>query len=124
MIYETLGEGAVSSSTCKKWFQMFRNGNFNLENSERSILQPTNLESVENNGPRPIVLLHGNARPHTAKATKDMLDLLAWEISLNSVYSPDLAPPDFHFFQSFQHYLTDSHFKMFERVQKGPKMHY
>ena len=35
MICSTLGENAVSYSTCKKWFQRFRKGNFNLEDEQR-----------------------------------------------------------------------------------------
>ena len=34
MICLVLDENAVSYSTCKKWFQKFRDGNFNLENKE------------------------------------------------------------------------------------------
>lgn len=35
MICSALGENVISYSTCKKWFQRFRNGNFNLEDDER-----------------------------------------------------------------------------------------
>lgn len=36
IIYKTLREDDVSYSTCKKRFQKFRNGNFNLEDDERA----------------------------------------------------------------------------------------
>jgi len=35
MICSVLGENTVSYSTCKKWFLQFREGNFNLQDSER-----------------------------------------------------------------------------------------
>jgi len=35
MICLALGENTVLYSTCKKWFQQFREGNFNLQDSER-----------------------------------------------------------------------------------------
>ena len=34
------GEDALSSRTCRKWFQRFRAGNFCLENEERSGCPP------------------------------------------------------------------------------------
>jgi len=34
IICSALGENAVSCSTCKKWFQQFQEGNFNLQDSE------------------------------------------------------------------------------------------
>jgi len=43
MICSTLGEDAVSYSTYKKWFQQFREENFNLQNSEC----PGQLKKVE-----------------------------------------------------------------------------
>lgn len=70
------------------------------------------------NGPRPVILLHDNERPHTAKATKETLDSLGWEVLPHPAYSPDLAPSDFHLFRSLQHHLTDSRFKTFEEIEK------
>lgn len=51
-------------------------------------------------GPRSVILLHDNARPYTAKATKDSLNLLGWELLPHLAYSPDLAPTNFYLFQS------------------------
>ncbi|CAK9827825.1 Mariner Mos1 transposase [Anthophora retusa] len=36
MICETLGEDIVTYKTCKKWYQRFKSGNFNLEDEERA----------------------------------------------------------------------------------------
>ena len=46
----------------------------------------------------PILMLHDNARPHTAPATIDALVTLKFEVLTHPPYSPDLAPSDFHIF--------------------------
>lgn len=46
MICSAIGENAVSYSTCKKWFQRFREGNFNLKDEERPG-QPKKFEDEE-----------------------------------------------------------------------------
>ena len=35
-IYQTLGKDAVSTKTPYRWFDRFRNGNFSLEDEQRS----------------------------------------------------------------------------------------
>jgi histone-lysine N-methyltransferase SETMAR len=44
-----------------------------------------------------VVLLHGNARPHTAACTRALLKHFNWELSDHPPYSPDLAPSDYTF---------------------------
>ena len=43
-----------------------------------------------------IVLLHDNARPHTAVHTVETLQKLKFEVLAHPPYSPDLAPSDCH----------------------------
>ena len=93
MICSALGENAVSYSTCKKWFQKFRDGNG--------------------------ILIHDDARPHTAKTTLEVISAMGWEILPHAAYSPDLAPSDYHLFRSLQHYRVDSHFKSPVEVDKS-----
>jgi histone-lysine N-methyltransferase SETMAR len=47
---------------------------------------------------RGVLLHHGNARPHTARATQDRIQelLVQCELLERPPYSPDLAPSDFH----------------------------
>ena len=45
-----------------------------------------------------IVLLHDNARPHTAARTSTLLSEIGWEVFDHPPYSSDLAPNDFHLF--------------------------
>jgi transposase len=43
-----------------------------------------------------IVLLHDNARPHTAAHTREQPEHFNWELFDHPPYSPDLAPSDYH----------------------------
>jgi histone-lysine N-methyltransferase SETMAR len=45
---------------------------------------------------RDVVMLHNNARPHTAAATQDLIATFGWKQIDHPPYSPDLAPSDFH----------------------------
>ncbi|GBM61069.1 Mariner Mos1 transposase [Araneus ventricosus] len=45
-----------------------------------------------------VILLHDNARPHTANAVKTTLQQFRWETLEHPPYSPDLSPCDFHIF--------------------------
>jgi hypothetical protein len=68
---------------------------------------------------RQIFLQHDNARPHVLKGTKDVICSLGWEVLPHVAYSLDLAPSDYHLFQSLQHHLADTHFKTVEEVRKS-----
>ncbi|KAJ4440568.1 hypothetical protein ANN_08713 [Periplaneta americana] len=56
--------------------------------------------------PRGIVLLHDNARPHTARRTAAVLTEFVWELFDHPPYSPDLAPSDFHVFLHLKKFLS------------------
>ena len=59
-----------------------------------------------------VILLHDNARPHTAKLTKKLLEEeFGWETLEHPPYSPDLAPSDYHIFRSMEHNLRNKKFK-------------
>jgi histone-lysine N-methyltransferase SETMAR len=45
-----------------------------------------------------VVLLHDNARPHTAARTNALIKRFIWEIFDHPTNSPDLAPSDYHLF--------------------------
>jgi hypothetical protein len=47
---------------------------------------------------RGVVMLHDNARPHTAAVTQDLIVTFGWEQFDHPPYSPDLAPRDFRVF--------------------------
>ena len=58
-----------------------------------------------------VILLHDDA------PVKDPLKDLAWEVVTHPPFSPDLAPSDYHLFQSMAHTLSEQHFKMYEEVE-------
>ncbi|GFW32898.1 mariner Mos1 transposase [Trichonephila clavipes] len=60
---------------------------------------------------------HDNARPHVAKGVKTYLETLKWEVLPHPLYSPDLAPSDYHLFRSMAHGLADQHFRSYEEVK-------
>lgn len=57
-----------------------------------------------------IVFLHDNARPHTATATREIIEKFKWEIFDHPPYSPDLAPSDFHLFMHLKNFLASQKF--------------
>ncbi|KAG5322234.1 MOS1T transposase, partial [Pseudoatta argentina] len=65
-----------------------------------------------------VILLHDNARPHVAKPVKTYLETLKWEVVPHPLYSPDIAPSDFHLFRSMAHGLADRRFHSYEEAQK------
>ena len=44
------------------------------------------------------IILHRNARSHTAAAVTDLLRRLQWEILEHPPYSPDMSPCDYDLF--------------------------
>lgn len=66
---------------------------------------------------RGVCLLHDNARPHTANATKQLLDSFGWDVLNHPPYSPDLAPSDFHLFTSLKMHMGGNKFSTDEEVR-------
>ncbi|GBL96459.1 Histone-lysine N-methyltransferase SETMAR [Araneus ventricosus] len=64
-----------------------------------------------------ILLLHDNARPHTAAQTRALLDSFGWEVLDPPPYSPDLATSDFHLFRHLKHHLGGNHYNDDEDVE-------
>jgi transposase len=65
-----------------------------------------------------VVLLHDNARPHTATSTRALLADFAWDVFFHPPYSPDLAPCDFHLFTHLKQFLGGTHIGSDEEVKK------
>jgi hypothetical protein len=72
-----------------------------------------------------VLLLHDNARPHTASHTVDTLHALKFEVLKHPSYSPDLAPLDFHLFGRMEEHLRGHKFaddnEVMEAVQSWLK---
>ncbi|KAG5309752.1 MOS1T transposase, partial [Pseudoatta argentina] len=65
-----------------------------------------------------VILLHDNARPNVAQPVKTYLETLKWEVLPHPLYSPDIAPSDFHLFRLMAHGLADRRFHSYEEAQK------
>lgn len=65
-----------------------------------------------------VILFHDNARPHSARQTRDLLDRFKWEIFGHPPYSPDLAPSDFHLFPQLKNHLGGKRFATEELLKE------
>jgi hypothetical protein len=72
-----------------------------------------------------VLLLHDNARLHTAAHTVDTLRALKYEVLKHPPYSLDLAPSDFHLFGPMKEHLRGQKFaddnEVTEAVQRWLK---
>jgi len=64
-----------------------------------------------------IVLLHDNARPHTAARTKEKIRDFGWELFDHPPYSPDLAPSDYFLFLHLKQWLGGQRFDEDEELK-------
>ena len=64
-----------------------------------------------------VCFLHDKARPHIANVTHQMLLQLGWEILPHPLYSPDIAPSDYHLFRSLQNFLSRKLFQNDNEVE-------
>ena len=66
-----------------------------------------------------ILLLHDNARQHTARGTIDAVETLKFEVLSHPPYSPDLTPSDFHFFPHLKRDLKGTDFTSDDEVKQA-----
>ncbi|GFT31828.1 histone-lysine N-methyltransferase SETMAR [Trichonephila clavipes] len=57
-----------------------------------------------------VLLLHGNAIPHSTINTQNLIRSFEWEQIDHPPYSPDWAPGDFHFFHYLKEFLGGKRF--------------
>ncbi|GBN22071.1 hypothetical protein AVEN_170092-1 [Araneus ventricosus] len=70
-----------------------------------------------------VVVIHDNARPHSASITQQLLDQFKWNLSDHPAYSPDLATSDFHLCSEFWNWLGGQSFQKNEEIQSSIKAH-
>jgi transposase len=68
-----------------------------------------------------VLLLHDNARPHSAAAPVNLLNSWGWEILPHPPYSPDLASSDFYLFPKMKKHLRAQRCHSNEAVQNEVK---
>lgn len=66
-----------------------------------------------------IILLHDNARPHTAAKTNEKIQDFRWELFDHPPYSPDLAPSDYFLFLHFKQWLGGQRFETEEGLKNA-----
>jgi histone-lysine N-methyltransferase SETMAR len=66
-----------------------------------------------------VVVLYDNALPHTAARTSALIKLFNWEIFDHPLYSPDLAPIDYHLFTKMKVCLATQRFHTNEELMDG-----
>ena len=64
-----------------------------------------------------IIFHQNNTRLHVSLMTRQKLLQLGWEVLIHLLYSPDIAPSDFHLFQSLQNSLNGKHFHSWKTVK-------
>ncbi len=57
-----------------------------------------------------VLLLHDNARPHTAIAIRNKLREVSWEVLPHPPYSPDISPCYYYLFLSMSNFLANKRF--------------
>ena len=65
-----------------------------------------------------VLLLHDNARPHTASQTAETINHLGFEVLEHRAYSPDLAPSDYHHFGLLKNALRGRPFSTDKEVRE------
>jgi hypothetical protein len=68
-----------------------------------------------------VVLLYGNARPHTGARTRALLDHFNWEMYDHPPYSPDPAPSYYHLLTYLKNCLGSQRFNNNEELMEGVK---
>ena len=64
-----------------------------------------------------VLLQHDNARPHTSLKTREVISFFGWITISYPLYSPDLAPSDFHLFEPLKESLRGRHLSSDEEVK-------
>lgn len=62
------------------------------------------------------IILHDNARAHTAAHVRRILDDYGWEVLPHPPYSPDLSPPDYNLFPLMKNKLRGIRFDSVDDV--------
>lgn len=66
-----------------------------------------------------VILQQDNAKPHTAKRTREKIKELDFDLLPHPAYSPDLAPSDYYLFRSMAHFLRGRCFANDDEVRSG-----
>ena len=90
----------------------------NYCNMLRNELRPTIRSKRRGRLTQGVLLLHYNARTHTAHLTVNTIRQLNWEVLEHPAYSSDLAPSDFHLFGPLKNALRGRRFAADDEVKE------
>ena len=96
LLVEFLPEGKTINSAV--YFETLKKLRRAIQNKRRGMLSAT------------ILLLHNNARPHSAAHTQDLVTSFKCEQMDHTPYSPDLSPSDYHLFLQLKKFLGSKRF--------------
>ncbi|KFM80042.1 Histone-lysine N-methyltransferase SETMAR, partial [Stegodyphus mimosarum] len=71
-----------------------------------------------------IVLIHDNARAHSARVTQRLLQQFQWDIFEHPPYTPDLASSDFHLFPKLKQWLGGKCFQNDSELKETVTTHF
>ncbi|GFX26467.1 uncharacterized protein TNCV_950651 [Trichonephila clavipes] len=57
-----------------------------------------------------VLLLHDNAKTHTSRTTRELIESFGWEVLDHAPYNPNLSPRDFYLFRYLKHSLGGKRF--------------
>ncbi|PSN42070.1 hypothetical protein C0J52_16390 [Blattella germanica] len=132
---EACGDVASPYRTVARWITAFRVGRDVVNDNPRigqphvenntvqllaSLLDVDRRWTAQNTAPhfmvqRPIIL-HENARCHTAAAIRDLLRRWQWEILEHPPYSPDMSPCDYDLFSKVKEPLRGNRYNTREAI--------
>jgi len=58
-----------------------------------------------------VIFLQDNAKPHTAKISREKISELGWDLLPHPPYSPDISPTDYHLFLALDNFMRNKQFK-------------
>ena len=91
----------------------------NYSNMLRNELRPAIRSKRRGSLTQGVLLLHDNARAHTAQLTINTILQLNWEVLEHPAYSPDLTPSDFHLFGPLKNALRSRRFAAADEVKEA-----
>lgn len=71
-----------------------------------------------------VVLMQDNATPHTSRETTRHLERFKWKFFAHPLYSPDLAPSDYHLFPALKRFLGGKRFVNDEELKNAVKEYF
>ena len=91
----------------------------NYCNTLRNELRPAIRSKRRGSLAQCVLLLHDNARPHTAHLTINTIRQLNWEVLEHPAYSPNLTPSDFHLFGPLKNALSGRRFAADDELKEA-----